>query len=67
MKVIEYWFSGKNNTVSLIQLEPKNPLLHIWDDMFTSKKVLQISGTSFVKSMDDFEYLSIKNWTLAKS
>jgi hypothetical protein len=66
MKVIEYWFSGKNNTVSLIQLEPKNPLLHIWDDMFTSKKVLQISGTSFVKSMDDFEYLSIKNWTLAK-
>ena len=66
MKVIEYWFSGKSNTISLIQLEPKNPLLHIWDDMFTSKKVLQISGTAFVKSMDDFEYLSIKNWTLVK-
>jgi len=66
MKVIEYWFSEKSNTISLIQLEPKNPLLHIWDDMFNSKKVLQISGTSFVKSMDDFEYLSIKNWKLSE-
>jgi len=66
MKVMEYWFTEKSNTISSIQLEPKNPLLHIWDDMFSSKKVLQISGTAFVKSMDDFEYLSIKNWTLAK-
>jgi hypothetical protein len=66
INTIEYWFSGKSNTPVLIQLEPKNPLLHIWNNMFSSKKVLQISGMSFVKSMDDFEYLSIKNWTLAK-
>lgn len=66
MKVMEYWLEGKGNTPVLIQLEPKNPLLHIWDNMFSSKKVLQISGMSFVKSMDDFEYLSIKNWTLVK-
>ena len=66
LKVIEYWFKEKSNTPVLIQLEPKNPLLHIWDDMFDSKKVLQISGFPFVKNMDDFEYLSIKNWKLAK-
>lgn len=64
MKVMEYWFKGKNNTPVLIQLEPKNPLLHIWDEMFNSKKVLQISGLPFVKHMDDFEYLSIKNFRL---
>ena len=62
---IEYWFSMKGTTPVLIQLEPKNPLLHVWDDIFNSKKVLQISGMTFVKRLDDFEYLSIKNWKFA--
>jgi len=66
MNVIEYWFSMKGNTPVLIQLEPKNPLLHIWDTMFSNKKVLQISGMTFHKVMDDFEYLSIKNWKLSE-
>jgi len=66
VKVMEYWFEGKGSTPVLIQLEPKNPLLHIWDDIFNSKKVLQISGLPFIKHMDDFEYLSIKNFKLAK-
>jgi len=66
MKVMEYWFKEKSNTPVLIQLDPKNPLLHIWDDMFNSKKVLQISGLPFIKQLDDFEYLSIKNFKLAK-
>ena len=66
IKAIEYWFSDKDNIPFLIQLEPKNPLLHIWDEIFNSKKVLQISGMPFIKHMDDFEYLSIKNFKLAK-
>ena len=66
MKVMEYWLEGKGSTPVLIQLEPKNPLLHIWDDIFNSKKVLQISGLAFIKNMDDFEYLSIKNWKLSE-
>lgn len=63
MKVTEYWFKEQNVPV-VIYIDPKNPLLHIWDNIFNSKKVLQISGTSFVKHMDDFEYLSINNWKL---
>lgn len=66
IKVTQYWFNGKGNTPVLIELEPKNPLLHIWDSIFNSKKVLQISGMSFIKDMDDFEYLSMKNWKLDK-
>jgi hypothetical protein len=66
MKVMEYWFKEKSNTPVLIQLDPKNPLLHIWDMMFNSEKVLQISGLPFIKHLDDFEYLSIKNFKLAK-
>ena len=66
INVMEYWFSRGTNTAVLIQLEPKNPLLHLWDEIFDSKKVLQISGLPFVKNMDDFEYLSIKNFKLQK-
>lgn len=64
LKVIEYWFSINDSNPVLIQLEPKNPLLHIWDNLFSTKKALQISGLPFIKNMDDFEYLSIKNWKL---
>ena len=66
INVMEYWFSRGTNTAVMIQLEPKNPLLHMWDEIFDSKKVLQISGLPFVKNMDDFEYLSIKNFKLQK-
>lgn len=66
VNVIEYWFSRGTNTAVMIQLEPKNPLLHLWDEIFDSNKVLQISGLPFVKNMDDFEYLSIKNFKLQK-
>ena len=66
IKVMEYWFKEKSNTPVLIQLDPKNPLLHIWDALFASEKVLQISGLPFIKHLDDFEYLSIKNFKLAK-
>lgn len=64
LKVIEYWFSINDSSPVLIQLEPKNPLLHIWDNLFSTKKVLQVSGLPFIKNMDDFDYLSIKNWKL---
>lgn len=65
-KVTQYWLNGKDDTPVLIELEPKNPLLHIWNDIFNSKKVLQIRGMAFVRGIDDFEYLSIKDWKLTK-
>jgi hypothetical protein len=64
IKVVEYWFKTNNNIPVMLSIEPKNPLEHIWNKIFDSKKVLQISGHIFVKSMTDFEYLSIKNWNL---
>lgn len=64
IKVVEYWFKTEEDIPVMLSIEPKNPLEHIWNKIFDSKKVLQISGHIFVKSMTDFEYLSINNWKL---
>jgi len=67
MKVVEYWFKEKMHDVPvMINLDPKNPLLHIWDDIFNCEQPMQVTGKSFIKKLDDFEYLSINDYKFIK-
>ena len=50
----------------MINLDPKNPLLHIWDDIFNCNQPMQVTGKSFIKKLDDFEYLSINDYKFIK-
>ena len=59
----EYWFKDVYNTAHLIIIEPKNPLLHIWDKLF-SKGDMQIEGIFSVKQADDLQYYKVLRWTL---
>lgn len=59
-----YWMRTESNHGVLMTLDAKNPLVHIWDHLFETKDLLSINGTFFAQSRDDFEYFSIKNWSL---
>lgn len=64
IKSLEYWFKTETNECVKIQLEPSNPLLHMWDNVTSSKKVLQIKGNTKVVKSDDFDYLLLNDWKL---
>jgi len=64
LKSLEYWFKAETNECVKIQLEPSNPLMHMWDSIISSKKVLQIKGNTKVVKSDDFDYLLLNDWKL---
>lgn len=64
---IEYWFKDNNNFATVISITKDNPLLAVWDQIFSKSKVLQIKGMYRPTRLDNFEYYSIKNWSLADS
>jgi hypothetical protein len=62
----EYWFKlvGSNSPV-MLSLQAKNPLEHIWDNMFDNSEVLPITGNFIHKTRDDFEYYLVGDkWKL---
>jgi hypothetical protein len=65
---VEYWLksNNKHNSANVISIPKDNPLLHIWDHVFSTKEVLQIQGGYEQKRLDNFEYYSIKAWKLAQ-
>ena len=64
-KTTEYWFKEKTtDSLSMIPIDPKNELLPLWNRLFETKSTMEISGITFVKSVDEIEYLSIKKWDL---
>ena len=64
VKYFEYWFKDSNDNAHLITIEPKNPLKHIWDKMFTSEH-LRIEGTYYPKKYDELQYYQLLNWSVA--
>jgi hypothetical protein len=65
-KTIEYWFKTQYNVLAMIAVEPRNELLSIWDRLFETKSIIKIKGKTFVKHIDENEYLSIKKWELTE-
>lgn len=67
-KVVEYWLKNeKQNSANVIVITKDNPLLNVWDHIFTSNKVLQISGGYEFKKLDNFEYFSINKWDIVQA
>ena len=65
-KTLEYWFNDtRYNAGVVIRLEEKNQLQHLWDTMFDKKEPMKIQGTYARRKLDDFEYYSVTNWSLA--
>jgi hypothetical protein len=60
-----YWFKDIE-TGSAVQFvfEVSNPLEHIWSKMFAKNEIMEVTGSYYKKSRDDFEYLNVKNWKL---
>jgi len=63
-KQFEYWLKNSNGNAHMISIEPKNPLKHIWDKMFTNEH-LRIEGTYHPKKYDELQYYQLLNWSLA--
>lgn len=66
--VIEYWFKHEEkNSANVITITYDNPLLNVWDHIFTNNKVLQITGGYEFKKLDNFEYFKINKWNLTQA
>jgi len=64
VKHFEYWLKDSNDNAHLITIEPKNPLKHIWDKIFTNGQ-LRIEGTYYPKKYDELQYYQLLNWSVA--
>ena len=62
VKHFEYWLKDSNDNAHLITIEPKNPLKHIWDKIFTNGQ-LRIEGTYHPKKYDELQYYQLLNWS----
>jgi len=64
---IQYWFKDdETDGAVVINIDSKNPLEHIWNNIFDNSHNLIVSGKYYLKDLEDFEYFSIKNWELQK-
>jgi hypothetical protein len=59
-----YWLKTTNGVGVLITLQPSNTLIKLWEHFYNKNEPLVVSGTTFCKTLDGFEYLSIKNWEI---
>jgi len=64
VKHFEYWLKDSNDNAHLITIEPKNPLKHIWDKIFTNGQI-RIEGTCYPKKYDELQYYQLLNWSIA--
>ena len=64
VKHFEYWLKDSNDNAHLITIEPKNPLKHIWDKMFTDGQ-LRIEATCYPKKYDELQYFQLLNWSVS--
>jgi len=64
VKHFEYWLKDSNDNAHLITIEPKNPLKHIWDKIFTNGQI-RIEGTCYPKKYDELQYYQLLHWTIA--
>lgn len=62
-----YWLKTTNGTGALITLQPNNTLIKLWEHFYNKKEPMVIAGSTFCKTLDGFEYLSIKNWEIVHS
>ena len=62
VKHFEYWLKDSNDNAHLITIEPKNPLKHIWDKIFTNGQ-LRIEATCYPKKYDELQYYQLLNWS----
>ena len=63
VKHFEYWLKDSNDNAHLITIEPKNPLKHIWDKIFTNGQ-LRIEATYYPKKYDELQYYQLLNWNM---
>jgi len=63
VKHFEYWLKDSNDNAHLITIEPKNPLKHIWDKIFTNGP-LRIEATYYPKKYDELQYYQLLHWSL---
>ena len=65
---IQYWMQDtETNTAALIALDAKNPLEHVWNNIFDLSPTLDVSGFFKLDSKENFTYAEVKQWSLAKS
>ena len=65
---MQYWFKDtETEGAVVINIDSKNPLEHIWNNIFDNSHNLNVSGKYYLKDREDFEYFSIKNWELQQS
>lgn len=64
--VNEYWFKEvRSNSPVVLSLQAKNPLEHVWDNIFDHSETLPIQANYIHKIRDDFEYYFIGDkWEL---
>jgi hypothetical protein len=64
---MQYWFKdNETDGAVLIDIDSKNPLEHIWNNIFDNSHNLIVKGKYYTKDREDFEYFNIKNWSLEK-
>jgi hypothetical protein len=64
---MQYWFKDdETEGAVVINIDSKNPLEHIWNNVFDNSDTLNVKGKYYLKDNEDFEYFSIKNWELQK-
>jgi hypothetical protein len=60
-----YWLKDiETNSAVQFVFDVSNPLEHIWSMLFAKNKIMEVTGSYYAKSRDEFEYLSVKNWKL---
>lgn len=62
--VYEFWFKENNGLALNLDIDMKNPLLPIWENIFNRGKPLNISGRVRYCNPSDFGYLKFENWKL---
>jgi capsule polysaccharide modification protein KpsS len=61
-----FWFQDSNKLVYRINIDPKNPLLHLFEREFAKDKVC-LSGTYYSTRIrgQDYTFYSLNNWKFA--
>lgn len=60
-----FWFRDDNNLIYRIVIEPKNPLLHLFEKEF-SKQSINVSATFYATRTrgQDYVFYSLSNWNI---
>jgi len=61
VKCVEYWLTDDTGCAYVIPLDPKNPLLPLWDREFTKAKI-NIQGKLHPKYRDNLQYYQLHSY-----